>query len=313
MLHSASSNYIIIITSASHIKDCLSKLWIMDDNIELVRKALSADATPMEELIGKTLPSVIALACGKRKEGSVNVIGTGFSVAISPKDNNSTLIATCTHVADGISQIRNLKESEGKNEGFVDNHYRIGLLEGGKFIWKIVDMKIGEAYAREINYSEKHDACICKIPGIRIQSLQLSGDTCRLASEVGIIGFPTFGELQTESTQPYILKTIISSALMYPFNRNNKTILSPRLALGCIIGEGFSGSPVISIRDGSVVGMIDYLPMEVELIDLKMTKPKPVEGDMLLKYSAGISLAIPSVHIKNNLDIALKHEMGSIT
>jgi hypothetical protein len=285
----------------------------MDDNIELVRKALSADATPIEGLVGRTLPSVIALACGKRMDGSVNAIGTGFCVAISPKDNNSTLVATCTHVADEISQINNFKESEGKREGLVDNYYRIGLLECGKFIWKIVDMEIGEAYAKETNYSEKHDACICKIPGIRIQSLQLSSDTCRLASEVGIIGFPTFGELQTESTQPYVLKTIISGSVMYPFNRNNKTTISPRLALGCIIGGGFSGSPVISIRDGSVVGMIDYLPMEVEIMDIKLTKPKPVEGDMRLQYPAGISLAIPSVIIKNNLDIALKYEIGSIT
>jgi hypothetical protein len=285
----------------------------MDDNIELVRKALSADATPMEELVGKTLSSVIALACGKRKDGSVNAIGTGFSVAISPKDDNSTLIATCTHVADEISRIRNLKELDGKKEGLVDNEYRICLLEGGKFLWKIVDMQIGDAYAGEINYSEKHDACICKIPGIKIQSLPFSDDTYRLASEVGIIGFPTFGELQTESTQPYILKTIISSSVIYPFNRNSKIILSPRLALGCIIGSGFSGSPVVSIRDRSVVGMIDYLPVEVEITDLKRTKPKPVEGDVLLRYPAGISLAIPSVYIKNNLDIALKHEMCPIT
>ena len=92
----------------------------MDDNIKIVREALSTDATPMEKLVGGTLPSVIALACGKRKDGFVNVLGTGFSVAISPKDNNSTLIATCTHVADEISQIRNLNPSEGNKEGLVD-------------------------------------------------------------------------------------------------------------------------------------------------------------------------------------------------
>jgi hypothetical protein len=284
----------------------------MSDNIGLVGKALAADATPLEGLVWRTLPSVIALACGKRRDGSVNAIGTGFCVAISPKDKNSVLVATCTHVADEISQIRNLKKSEAMREGLIDNYYRIGLFEGGKFLWKMVDgMEIGEAYAKGVNFSEKHDACICKVPGIKIQSLQLSGDTFRLASEVGIMGFPTFGKLQTESIQPYVLKTIISSSVMYPFNRNDKTIISPRLALGCVIGGGFSGSPVISLRDGLVVGMIDYLPTEVEIMDLKLTKPNLVEGDMRLQYPAGISLAIPSVYIKSNLDIALKHETNS--
>ena len=162
----------------------------MSDNIGLVGKALATDATPLEGLVWRTLPSVIALACGKPKDGSVNAIGTGFGVAISPKDKNSMLVATCTHVADEISQIRNLKKSEGMREGLIDNYYRIGLFECGKFLWKIVDdMEIGEAYAKGANLSEKHDACICKVPGIGIQSLQLSSDTYRLASDVGIMGF----------------------------------------------------------------------------------------------------------------------------
>lgn len=284
----------------------------MSDNIGLVEKALAPDATQLEGLVWRTLPSVIALACGKRRDGSVNAIGTGFGVAISPKDKNSVLVATCTHVADEISLIRNLKKSEGIGEGLIDNHYRIGLFEGGKFLWKMVDnIEIGEAYAKGVNFSEKHDACICKVPGIRIQSLQLSSDTYRLASEVAVMGFPTFGKLQTESIQPYVLKTIISSSVMYPFDRTNKTILSPRLALGCVIGGGFSGSPVISIRDGLVVGMIDYMPTEVEIMDIKLIKPKLVEGDMRLQYPAGISLAIPSIYIKSNLDIALKYETSS--
>ncbi|MEA2045316.1 MAG: hypothetical protein U9N48_02145 [Euryarchaeota archaeon] len=56
--------------------------------------------------------------------------------------------------------------------------------------------------------------------------------------------------------------------------------------------------------------MIDYIPTEIDIIDLKINKPDPIEGDILLKYPAGITLAIPSMIIKDSLDIALKYEMN---
>lgn len=80
--------------------------------------------------------------------------------------------------------------------------------------------------------------------------------------------------------------------------------------MGCIVGGGFSGSPVISINDGSVVGMVDYLPTEIDNINLKIGVPASIEGDLLLQYPAGISLAIPLTHIKSVLDLALKYEIN---
>ncbi|HII07550.1 MAG TPA: trypsin-like peptidase domain-containing protein [Methanotrichaceae archaeon] len=285
----------------------------MGDDVDiLIGESPVKGIIPPEVLVGKVLPSIVALACGKRKDGSYNVIGTGFGIGISPRDENITLLATCTHVADEIYRIWDLNEPEGRKEGLIDNITRICVFEGGKFLWKKVeDMELGDMQLNGISFSEQHDICICRIPGLRIPSLSLyDGSNYRLASEVLIIGYPVFGNLQTVSVLPYVLKTIISSLVTYPFNRNGKKVLSPRLALGCIIGGGFSGSPVISIKEGLVVGMIDYMPIETDIIDLKISKPHCMEGDMRLEYPAGITLAIPSMMMKGSLDTSLEYEIN---
>lgn len=126
-----------------------------------------------------------------------------------------------------------------------------------------------------------------------------------------IIGYPVFGEIRTRPIMPYILKTIISSSTSYSFRRLTGRYQSPRLALGCIVGWGFSGSPVISIENGSVVGMIDYTPTETDEVDIKINRPSLIEGNVRLEYPAGITLAIPSMVIKDMLNMTLKWEGGA--
>lgn len=81
---------------------------------------------------------------------------------------------------------------------------------------------------------------------------------------------------------------------------------SERIALDCMAGKGFSGSPVFSIRDGNIVGMVDYLPTELRIEDLKITGTRPIEGDIRVHYAAGISVAVPSKLIQKCLECALK-------
>ncbi len=274
---------------------------------------------------GKALPSIVALACGMREDGLINVIGTGFGVGTSAIDKNVMLFATCTHVVNELFRIRNLKENEGKQEGLIDNRCRIALFEGGRILWKEIEPAIGRydtiemhnEQNQETNLTERDDCCIIGIPGIKVpilplfkSSLSLGKDqiSYEIGSEVMIIGFPVFVDHQKNFIMPYVLKTIISSSMPYLFDRNGRKILSPRLALGCIVGSGFSGSPVISMKEGSIVGMIDYTPIETDVIDLKIKKPQLVEGDMRLVYPAGITFAIPSMIIKRDLDIALNPE-----
>ncbi len=272
--------------------------------------------------VGKALPSIVALAGGRREDGTVKAIGTGFGVGTSAIDEDTTLLATCTHVADEIFRINKIKEHEGKVKGLIDNRIRAAVFEDGKYPWKEISVDLIDVQedANDLGFSEIHDACILRVSGIKIPSLPLYksslglGDdyiSYKMGSEAMIIGYPIFDEFPTNSIMPYILKTIISTSMPYVFNRSGKKFSSPRLALGCIVGGGFSGSPVISVEDGSVVGMIDYTPFETSEIGVKLNKPSPIEGNVRLEYPAGITFAIPSMIIKRNLDFTLDWERKS--
>lgn len=280
---------------------------------------------------GRALSSTVALAGGVRENGVINVIGTGFGVGTDVNAENTTLLTTCTHVVNEMLRIQHLREDEGKKEGLIDNHLRIGSFDTGGMSWKevkIIRYDIAERrdeQDEEINLTENDDICIIGIPGIKIPKLNLfkgpnlhrlkgipgRGVSYALGSEVMIIGFPVFFDLQEENVfMPYVLKTIISSSMAFSFEREGRKALSRRLVLGCIVGGGFSGSPVISIKEGSVVGMIDYTPNEKEVMDIKLKKPNLVEGDVDLRYPAGITFAIPSITIEEQLNVILNPEMN---
>ena len=152
-----------------------------------------------------------------------------------------------------------------------------------------------------VNFSKSHDICLCRIPEIILPILPLSPDEYFIGSELGIVGFPKFERLQRISVQPYALKAILSSRMMYPFEIDGELVESERIALDCIAGEGFSGSPVFSIRDGKIVGMIDYLPLETDFTDVKIIVPSLFEGNARVQYPGGISFAIPSTIIQKYL------------
>lgn len=120
------------------------------------------------------MPSIVFLSCGKSKDGSINTIGTGFGLANGPNDKKEAFIATCAHIADDIHHFRNLDQNRGKRENLIDNICRVEIYDNGKFTWKAVkDIIIGEAFEKNQNFSEIHDICICKIPGIEIPNLSL--------------------------------------------------------------------------------------------------------------------------------------------
>jgi len=60
--------------------------------------------TPSKLPAGKALPSIVALACGMRENGSINIIGTGFGVGTSIIDKNRRHI--CYTVNDYKEQFR---------------------------------------------------------------------------------------------------------------------------------------------------------------------------------------------------------------
>lgn len=260
-----------------------------------------------EHRISGIIPSIIAFAYGTKEDGSPNIIGTGFSVA-TIEEKRAGLFATCLHVAEELKELKGLNGAELKKEGLIDNKRRIALFKTETFEWQEVNpirfsslIKVGE-----FNFAKVHDVCICRIPEIDLPPLPLSPNKYFIGRKLGIIGFPVFDKLQRISVQPFAIKTILSSHMHYPFERDGKQIVSERLALGCVVGPGFSGSPVFSIRDGTIVGMVDYLPPEVYFGDIKFKEPSLYEADIRVPIPAGISLAIPSTLIQKCLDYCTK-------
>jgi len=96
--------------------------------------------------------------------------------------------------------------------------------------------------------------------------------------------------------------------MTYPFEVDGNITGSERIALDCMAGEGFSGSPVFSSRNGDIVGMIDSLPNEICIEDIKITNPSPLEGDVRVRYAAGLSFAIPSKLIRRFVEYAQKFD-----
>jgi len=340
--------------------------------------------------VNKINNSIIAFGYGTHEDGSPNAIGTGFNVV--NLDDEVGLFATCLHVMESIVRIRDFSPTELEDEGLVDRKRRVAFLNNNRYEWTEVD-RIKFSDKIQINggnFVKTHDVCICHIPGIVLPSLSLSPDEYFMGSELGIVGFPNFEHLQRLSVQPYAIKTILSSHMIYPFEidyvfnfdevpgmdngrfidflgfrfgidwskhkkiekiddiaitvstetkslslslnegktetilkiddgRTSKfraemdagmltiheVIASKRIALDCTAGEGFSGSPVFSVRDGRIVGMVDYVPAETYLEDLKIIGPMPREADVRVHSAAGISFAVPSYLIQKCLEYAL--------
>lgn len=283
---------------------------IMDErkSTKFIRREVEAESSiPFEHRISGIIPSVIAFACGTKEDGSPNIIGTGFSVA-TIKEKGAGLFATCLHIVEEFKDLKGLNDAELKREGLIDKKRRIALFKKDTFEWQEVEpirfsnlIKIGES-----NFPKVHDVCICYIPEADLPPLPLSPNKYFIGRELGIIGFPFFDKLQRISVQPFAIKTILSSHMLYPFEREGNNFESERLALGCIIGPGFSGSPVFSIQDGTIVGMVDYLPPEIYFGDIKFKEPHLYEADIRVPIPAGISLAIPSTRIQQCLDYCSK-------
>jgi hypothetical protein len=272
--------------------------------------------------------SVIAIAFGLKKDGLPNIVGTGFGVDDQDGAISTEFFATCWHVAEEELTTRDYTERELSRNGLIDNIPRIALRtkKGDSFEWKwykLTEMPIRHTYW---NYE---DICIyqfdgiSKIPGAQVPPLVLSSDAeskSILGSEVGICGFPTSGNLQDISLQPFLIKTIISGTPLYKFKRlvkengrdSLKDVISPRYALGCSIAAGFSGSPMFSIRDdGLVLGMMDWMPVEEDEWESKFTvkeiksenisvgksPSKCLEGSIRGHYPMGFSFAIPTMRI----------------
>lgn len=260
-----------------------------------------------EDRVYRITKSIIAFGYGTNEDGSPNVIGTGFSVEnISQK--RAGLFATCLHVMKEIARIRDLSEIQLEKERLIDRERRIAFLDNDKYVWKEVDpIRFSDKIqVNDVDFGKIHDVCICRIPEITLHPLSLSPNEYFMGSELGIIGFPNFERLQRISIQPYVLRAVLSSNMFYPFEVDGKWVESERIALDCIVGQGFSGSPVFSLRDGKIVGMVDYLPQEIDIADIKITRPSPIEGDVRVQYPGGISFAVPSKLIQKCLEYSLK-------
>jgi hypothetical protein len=269
---------------------------------------------PFEELVTKIIPSVISFGLGyENAERPDQFFGTAFGISLYHKSGPTDVFLTCSHVFD------NLMAKLGEHR---DKIKFISLYDKGKFTWKKVEtIKRFAPYKitgdlDESDLAETHDISLCRIPGTKVLPLPLSDDKYIYGAEVGILGFPNYEHLQKKDPQPHILKTIISGELIYPIETGKGQVNTDRLALGCVTGHGFSGSPVFSIENGHIVGMHDYAPTEKDIWMMRERKPQCRDPDVYAEYRdtsvyaeypGGISFAIPSTRLCQGIHLLETH------
>jgi hypothetical protein len=261
-------------------------------------------------------PSVIAIACGIRKDNVINILGTGFGIKPLDGCSQTNYFVTCRHVIDEMVHIRDLGKYELGEVGLLDSDTRVAVQEIGQdrkvsWRWHI----LGKGALKTLSIIEM-DLCIFQLQDseIRVPSLNIS-ENCILGAEVGVLGFPTDGNLQVGSVQPFVVKTIISSILDYKFtnistrdddgNDAKSDFVFPRLALGHQLAYGFSGSPVFSIHEGgAVLGVVDYTPFVEDTFYKKVKTETGHSRDETIyaQYPSFTSFAIPAKIIKSHLE-----------
>jgi S1-C subfamily serine protease len=246
-------------------------------------KEISVDGPrPFEEIVTKTIPSVISLALGgEDAESPSQFFGTAFGISLNHENEPTNVFLTCSHVFDNLQAEMNETRDKIKF---------ISLFSNGRFIWeKVETIKRIEPYKMVGDFAETHDISLCRIPGINAPPLTLSDNNYLYGEEVGLLGFPNYEHLQKLDPQPFVLKTVISGMVIYPLETGNGQTKADRLALGCVTGHGFSGSPVFLIENtANIVGMHDYAPIDGE-------------------YPGGVSFAIPSMRLRQAIDIIQEH------
>lgn len=224
------------------------------------------------ELTGFVSQSTIAIAVGTRIEDDIpNIVGTGFATQFSE------IFASCHHVLTEHDNLSKLSDAKLNELGFKDSTLRIAIPTPEGYLWRAVEKG---TWLRSL--SVELDISILKIIGISIPPLRLGKSDTVFGTEVGIMGFPLGNQLQGEIIRPFVLKTVISGGLeATPANR----LQSPRIALGTAVAGGFSGGPVFSNTDGTVLGMVASKTMELHIDEENSTEHM---------WPAGISLAISS-------------------
>jgi S1-C subfamily serine protease len=199
-----------------------------------------------EEIVTYVLPSVIPIAIGSDADGRPIIEGTGFAI------EHSGIFATCWHIGVKYRELSLLNDEEVRARGMRDNFLRIAARNReGLYIWH----KVEKGTLMHV-MEENHDLFVFRLVDVSIPPLALHReDAWDMGAEVGVIGFPMGNTLQAEGNmlQPYILKTIVSGAVRYTTGEGTRT---PQLALNTLIASGYSGGPVFSAKDGSVVGMV---------------------------------------------------------
>lgn len=253
---------------------------------------------PFEELVTKIMLSVISLATGSGEaEKPDRFFGTAFGISLFQPNEPTDIFLTCSHVFDNFKA--DLNESG-------DRIKFISVFDNERLVWREVET-ISRIEPRMIrgDFVETHDISLCKIPGISIPPVTFSDNSYIYGAEVGVLGFPNYEYLQRLDPQPIVLKTVLSGQLVYPLETGNGQATADRLVLGCVTGHGFSGSPVFSIEEGHIIGMLDYAPIENYTWTMtEMNRQQPDrDTEIHINHPGGLSFAVPSSRLQQSMTI----------
>lgn len=153
-------------------------------------------------------PSVIAIAVGKKKDDGLPIIlGTAFCISNNDECNGAKTcrFVTCDHVIESLEEIKKLDSEQLAKVGLVDKITRIvkpSMEKDGSQNWEWHELS---EPIKSLSMVEE-DCSILEMPSeISLPPLSLSSELPLWGNEVGILGFPTSGNLQGSSVQPFVI------------------------------------------------------------------------------------------------------------
>jgi len=203
-------------------------------------------ADPLPEIVSAIRSSVVAVGSYHRRDTpSINYAGTGFVV------DDGHLVATNAHVVEAV-RLRNRLDDL---KVFFPDPDNVREIRGRS--------------ATVVGEDAFHDVAILRVDGppARPLSLKLAigDDIPRQAQAVAVIGYPVGIRLGlVPSVHRGVIAAVVPSVLPLPGGAR----MTPQLAaairqpydlyqLDLVVFPGNSGSPLIDVRDGRVVGIIN--------------------------------------------------------
>jgi S1-C subfamily serine protease len=253
----------------------------------------------VNELIRNTQAAIVVI--GLKKAGSSpEWLGTGFLIG------DGCTVLTCFHVVKDTKTLLENKSAGVEIKCFLFWHTVQSCRLFELPVKKINVLGAGDLAATYYG-SKNIDVAAIEVDPSDFKKLTLSLDaptlnldekiTCDVGDDVIVVGFPSPHSLiALESEAPNMLEPLVQFGRISGILPSTYAPLPHLLALDMLCTPGSSGSPVVRVKDGKVIGMVNQ--MLLNHIKSKVEEEVTSDSSLLKKLTyaipSGITYACPS-------------------